>query len=127
MVRKHLQLYPEISEMVSEVWQAAKWLKEIDIDDLTPMWADWKNAPHQHFYIKEVARLMNGELVVPVRWLVWKKAEHAEACRVKYLATVSHNPFGTMGTHWAAAANNRWKNKVKLMLCTIITGQKISP
>jgi hypothetical protein len=91
MVCKHLQLYPEMSKTVSEVWQAAKWLKEINIDDLTPMWADWKNASHRHFYIKEVARLVNGEFVVPVRWLVWKKTEHAEVCCVKYLDMVSRD------------------------------------
>lgn len=33
------------------------------------MWADFDNSPDRHFYIKEVARLKNGQYVVPMRWI----------------------------------------------------------
>ncbi|EPQ53882.1 hypothetical protein GLOTRDRAFT_106509 [Gloeophyllum trabeum ATCC 11539] len=68
LVRKHMNLYPEVARKVSEAWQAGKWTEETDLDLLTPMWAD-SQAPHRHFYVKEVARLRDGRLVIPIRWI----------------------------------------------------------
>ncbi|KAJ7862286.1 hypothetical protein B0H14DRAFT_3134319, partial [Mycena olivaceomarginata] len=56
LVREHLHFYPEITTTVSESWQAEKYVKEIEDDDLSPMWANWDGASHRHFYIKELAQ-----------------------------------------------------------------------
>ncbi|KAJ7772761.1 hypothetical protein B0H14DRAFT_3589979 [Mycena olivaceomarginata] len=58
--------------------QADKWTKEVDLDDLSPMWADWKLAAHKHYYIKELAQLKNGEFVIPMRWVIFNKEEYTE-------------------------------------------------
>ena len=84
-----MQVYPEITDHISEFHHADKWTKEIDLDDLSPMWADWKNAGHKHFYIKELAQLKNGEFVVPMRWVIFKKEEYAEAHKVIHYPEVS--------------------------------------
>ncbi|KAJ7483970.1 hypothetical protein B0H11DRAFT_2416152, partial [Mycena galericulata] len=78
LVREFIQVYPEITDHISEFKQAEKWTKEVDLDDLSPMWADWKSAGHKHFYIKELARMKNGEFVIPMRWIIFKKEEYAE-------------------------------------------------
>ncbi|EPQ60241.1 hypothetical protein GLOTRDRAFT_112937 [Gloeophyllum trabeum ATCC 11539] len=69
LVREHMNLYPEITSNVSEAWQAGKWANSNDIDLLSPMWANRQNAPHRHYFIKEVARLRSGKLVIPIRWV----------------------------------------------------------
>lgn len=33
------------------------------------MWADFKKAPRQHYYIKEVAQMSDGTFVIPMRWV----------------------------------------------------------
>jgi len=52
----------------------------------------------RHFYVLEFARLGNGNLVVPVRWLTQKGKVKADAFEVKYL------PGGTASIntskHW---------------------------
>ena len=40
-----------------------------DVDLLQQMWADFKSNPSQHFYIKEIARLHSGQLVIPMKWI----------------------------------------------------------
>jgi len=52
-------------------------MKEVN-DQLTPMWADWKYAPHKHFYINEVAQLKDGKFVLPLRWIIFEWKEHVE-------------------------------------------------
>ncbi|KAJ6566807.1 hypothetical protein B0H19DRAFT_940681 [Mycena capillaripes] len=84
LIREFIQVYPEITEKISEFIQADKWTKEVNVDELSPMWADWKNAAHKHFYVKELARLKNGNFVVPVRWIIFKKEEYAEVHNVAY-------------------------------------------
>ncbi|KAJ7704692.1 hypothetical protein B0H14DRAFT_3646238 [Mycena olivaceomarginata] len=66
LVREFIQVYPEITDRISELRQADKWTKEVDFDDLSPMWADWKRAGHKHFYIKELAQLQNSAFVIPI-------------------------------------------------------------
>jgi hypothetical protein len=73
LVRPYIQIYPKLTTCVSQSWQAAKWTKEIDFDDLTPMWADWDNAPHQHYFVKELAQTADGDFVIPVRFIQYKK------------------------------------------------------
>ncbi|KAJ7792622.1 hypothetical protein B0H14DRAFT_3094163 [Mycena olivaceomarginata] len=79
LVRTHLNFYPEVTTTVTESWQAAKWVSELEAEDLSPMWANWTGASHRHFYIKELAQCSNGAYVVPLKWVVYDKKVHAEA------------------------------------------------
>ncbi|EPQ52923.1 hypothetical protein GLOTRDRAFT_46299 [Gloeophyllum trabeum ATCC 11539] len=98
LVREHMNLYPEISPKVSEAWQAGKWAEETDLDLLTPMWADRKKAPHRHYYVKEIARLQDGRLVIPFRWINQDGTMHADVCNVIHdpLTGVTNADFGTV-------------------------------
>lgn len=80
-------------------------MKEVDYDDLSPMWADWKISPHRHFYIKELAKLTNGNFVIPMRWVVYEKKEHAEAYRVTWDADVSRITLFKIGSDTAATSS----------------------
>ncbi|KAJ7675041.1 hypothetical protein B0H17DRAFT_1161670 [Mycena rosella] len=82
LVREFIQVYPEITDNISEFMQADKWTKEVSLNDLSPMWADWKNAGHKHFYVKELAQLKNGNFVILIRWIIFKKEEYAEVYNV---------------------------------------------
>ncbi|KAI0072764.1 hypothetical protein K474DRAFT_1604488 [Panus rudis PR-1116 ss-1] len=68
LVRPHIRPYVEVSPRLSEFYQGDRLLNE-DVDLLQLMWADFKHAPKQHFYIKEIARLDDGSLVVPMKWI----------------------------------------------------------
>jgi hypothetical protein len=69
-----------MSGPISESWQAGKWTDEVSVDELSPMWADWKNksASHRHFYIKELAQQFDGTYVIPVRWVTVEGVVHAD-------------------------------------------------
>jgi hypothetical protein len=82
LVREFIQVYPEITNHISEFNQAEKWTKEIDLDDLSPMWADWKRNGDKHFYVKELAQLESGRFVIPIRWVIVKKEVHADIYNV---------------------------------------------
>jgi hypothetical protein len=96
LFREHLHFYPEITTTVSESWQAEKYVKEIEDDDLSPMWANWDGASHQHFYIKELAQSKDGKYYVPLKWIIYKKQVHCDAYLVtkemvcKFLWILSH-------------------------------------
>jgi hypothetical protein len=47
-----------------------------------PVWADWETAPHRHFYIRELAQCKNNDYILPVKWIVYKDAVHADAYAV---------------------------------------------
>ncbi|KAJ7849685.1 hypothetical protein B0H14DRAFT_3085998 [Mycena olivaceomarginata] len=79
LVREFIQVYPKITDHISEFKQADKWTKEVELNDLSPMWADWKKAGHKHFYVKELAQLKNGDFVIPIRWVIINKEEYAES------------------------------------------------
>jgi hypothetical protein len=49
---------------ISEAWQATRW-KEFKPSERTPMYA----RGLKHFYIDEVCRLNNGQLVLPLAWI----------------------------------------------------------
>ena len=51
--------------VVSEVYHAQKWRKDVDRHTLSPMY----DAGDRHYYIDEVAQLKSGVFVIPVRWL----------------------------------------------------------
>ena len=72
-------VYPEITPVVSESWQVGKWVDDVSLDELTPMWADWQRSPDRHFYVNEVARTRDGRYLVPRRWVVYNNEEHADA------------------------------------------------
>jgi hypothetical protein len=76
-VREFIQIYPEITTTKSESLHADKFTKEIN-NQLTPMWANWKIAAHKHFYIHEIAQISGGRYVMPLRWVIFDKKEHAE-------------------------------------------------
>jgi hypothetical protein len=72
-------LYPEVTSTITESWQAGKWVDEVALNELTPMWADWQQSPDRHFYINEVARTRDGRYLVPRRWIVQNGKEYADA------------------------------------------------
>ncbi|KAJ7139371.1 hypothetical protein C8R44DRAFT_605476, partial [Mycena epipterygia] len=79
--RKFIRVYPEIPEdgVVREIWHAQKWRKDMDLDNLSPMYA----AQYSHFYVNELARLNTGKLVIPIRWIKFKNIVCADAFAVE--------------------------------------------
>lgn len=53
------------------------------------MWADWKNSPYRHFYIKELTQMQDGQFVIPMKWVVFEAIDHCEAYRVTLETQVS--------------------------------------
>jgi hypothetical protein len=90
LVRKFIHVYPEVTTTISEFWQAAKYVEEIEHDELSPMWANWELSPHRHFYIRELTQCKNHDYVLPVRWLVYRDLIHADAYAVSQEAVSSN-------------------------------------
>ncbi|KAI6137814.1 hypothetical protein BKA82DRAFT_4486738 [Pisolithus tinctorius] len=64
-VRPHIRHYPEdAGGRLDQPWQATRWLYEIDPTVATPM----IRKGRQDFYVFELAKLMDGTMVVPQRW-----------------------------------------------------------
>ncbi|KAJ7796350.1 hypothetical protein B0H14DRAFT_2620035 [Mycena olivaceomarginata] len=88
--QKFIRVYPEIPEdgIIREIWHAQKWRKDMDLDNLSPMYA----GQYCHFYVNELAHLKTGELVIPIRWVKFKNTVCADAFKVEInsegLATV---------------------------------------
>ncbi|KAF8876129.1 hypothetical protein CPB84DRAFT_1689299 [Gymnopilus junonius] len=63
-VCNHIRRYPVIppNGVISEVYHAAKWQKDVDQHMLSPMY----NAGDRHYYINELARLKNSDFIIPV-------------------------------------------------------------
>ncbi|KAJ7049000.1 hypothetical protein C8F01DRAFT_1355847 [Mycena amicta] len=91
LVRRFIHVYPEIPQngIISELWHADKWRKDMDRSQLSPMWA----APDsQHYYVDELAQMTSGKFVIPLRWVLKGGNVFANAYAVDIadgLATVS--------------------------------------
>ncbi|KAJ7797439.1 hypothetical protein B0H14DRAFT_2618933 [Mycena olivaceomarginata] len=84
-------VYPEVTTMVSQLYHASKWLEKLDLDDLSPMWANWEVTGHCHFYIKELAQMAGGQFVIPLKWVLFSKVEHVECYQVS--RSLENNSF----------------------------------
>ncbi|KAJ6514774.1 hypothetical protein DFH09DRAFT_1251422 [Mycena vulgaris] len=79
LTRANLHFYPEIPDgPISESWHGQKWRRGIDRDALTPMIVHCG----RHFYVNELARCRDGKLVIPLCWVIFKGAMHADAFAV---------------------------------------------
>ncbi|KAJ6627643.1 hypothetical protein B0H10DRAFT_1706827, partial [Mycena sp. CBHHK59/15] len=78
------QVYPCLPRdpedgVVREIWHAQKWRKDMDLDNLSPMYA----AQYSHFYVNELARLKTGELVIPIRWIKFRNVVCADVFKLE--------------------------------------------
>lgn len=80
LVREHLQFYPEERKPISQAWHADKWLKETELDRLTPMAISKKG---EHFYVKEITRCKDGTLIYPVRWVIRNNTLTADSFKLE--------------------------------------------
>ena len=65
--------------VISETYQASKWTEEVNLDELSPMWADWKSAnKHRHYYVNELALTSNSDYVIVLRWVTLDGIVHAD-------------------------------------------------
>lgn len=88
LVRRQMRFYPEISNPVTESWQADKWLHEVDLTELSPMWANFSETPKHHFFVGELAQLSDGRLVVPRKWILISGVSHFEMYDISYSSEV---------------------------------------
>ncbi|KAJ6602500.1 hypothetical protein DFH09DRAFT_1019642 [Mycena vulgaris] len=80
--RNFLQVYPEIPEdgVIREIWHTQKWRKNMNLDNLSPMF----DAGASHYYVNEIARLKDGQFVIPIRWVVFRGKVYADAFAVTF-------------------------------------------
>ncbi|KAJ7760815.1 hypothetical protein DFH07DRAFT_771608 [Mycena maculata] len=65
--------------VISEIWHAEKWTKNLDTSLLSPMWAA---SNGRHYYINELAQLRSGKFVIPLRWITRHRQVEADAYEV---------------------------------------------
>ncbi|KAG8725305.1 hypothetical protein FRC09_002667 [Ceratobasidium sp. 395] len=92
LVAPHIVQYPEVTSTVSEAWQAAKWLEQVPLDHLTPMYA----AHGKHFYVNELSCLHDGALVIPYRWVKLDGKVIADCRRVITVNAGAESNTGTL-------------------------------
>lgn len=81
-----MRFYPEEpgpGVPVSEVWHAQKWHRGMALEHLTPMYA----AAERHFYVNELARDVNSNLFIPLRWVIRQGELCADAYRVTQMGS----------------------------------------
>ncbi|KAI5825258.1 hypothetical protein K523DRAFT_251457 [Schizophyllum commune Tattone D] len=77
-VRRHLHFLPEkTSGSISEAWQAARWLDELDPAFLTQCIRK-KDDKTQDFFVFEPALLKNRLAFMPTRWFIEGKSTYAK-------------------------------------------------
>ncbi|KAJ7302189.1 hypothetical protein DFH08DRAFT_826815 [Mycena albidolilacea] len=80
-IGSQLHLYPEVNTegSVSEIWHGAKLCKELSPDLLSPTF----DVGHGTHYVNEIAQLIDGHFVIPVRWIKVDGAMHADVYSVE--------------------------------------------
>ncbi|KAI0827855.1 hypothetical protein BC628DRAFT_1409428 [Trametes gibbosa] len=110
LIRPHMCLYPEATGSVSEFFHTNRMLAmddaSLDLGQL--MWAEWKKAPHRHFYIKELARLHDGNFIIPLRWITVNGIESFDGLSVTYDSTVSYCDDESSYLMWLVGVALSW-------------------
>ncbi|KJA16967.1 hypothetical protein HYPSUDRAFT_112369, partial [Hypholoma sublateritium FD-334 SS-4] len=90
-VCEHIHRYPVIPPggVISEVYHAHKWRKDVDPQTLSPMY----DAGNCHYYINELARLKCGKFVIPVRWL---EDTNGKVFADAYIVTIDHQSIANV-------------------------------
>ncbi|KAG6913726.1 hypothetical protein DXG01_004700, partial [Tephrocybe rancida] len=105
LVCNYIHPYPVIPKggVISEIYHALKWGHDCDRHILSPMWDDGRQ---RHYYIDEPARLKNGDLVLPIRWLedeatgtIWADAWRIQVDAETRLATILDETTIAIATH----------------------------
>jgi hypothetical protein len=94
LVANHIRRYPVISQagIVSEVWHGQKWRRDLDRHLMSPM---YNAGDGKHYFIDEPARLRDGRMIIPVRWLedehcvvwcdAWEIKKNQQSVRIYFL------------------------------------------
>ncbi|KAG9089456.1 hypothetical protein FS749_001316 [Ceratobasidium sp. UAMH 11750] len=84
LIAPHINPYPEDSgNYLSESWQAKKWRDYVPLDQLTPMYAQGGKL----YYVNELARLHDGDFVIPKRWIIRDNMLTADCWPVHWIST----------------------------------------
>ena len=102
--RAHLHVYPEVTEdgSISEVFHAGKFHgpNGYDLSDLSPMWDAGGGV---HYYVNELAQCLNGQYVIPIRWITFRGEVYADAHQVTLNTCVCFP--GAMPNLWVCCAD----------------------
>ena len=117
-VAKHIWRYLVLPKdgVISEIWHETKWRHDMDCHLLSPMYnAGW------HYFVDEPARLLDGWLVIPIRWLeneegqVWFDAWEVKESALPCPTYSWRNPRGRLGFLWELCLSHCLLNGCKFM------------